>query len=84
MNHPIKLAPKDSRVYNAADAPGHLRGTTMREGKLRKRSCARVYSVHHIDAQGIADCQSWDCWGGLHEERIPVAHLEPYTPASKK
>lgn len=78
MNTQIKLVGENSRIYNAADHPNHLRGTKLINGKLVKNSCALIYSVYLIDSDGIAHCQSWDCWGSLIEEKILVKHLIPY------
>jgi len=75
----IKLVERNSQIYNAADSPSHMRGTKMINGKEVKNSCALVYSVHYVDNKGIAHCQSWDCWGQLYEENIPVKNLIAYS-----
>lgn len=79
MKRKIKLVPENSGIYNAADHPDYIRGTKIIEGKLVKNSCALIYSVHYINSKGIAHCQSWDYWGSLIEEKIPVKQLVPYS-----
>lgn len=72
----IELVPKDSKIYNAADAPGHFRGKNMKG----QRTQALIYSVYCIE-DGMAYCQSWNAiTGQKYEELIPVAHLEAITP----
>jgi hypothetical protein len=71
----ITLVPIDSGVYNAVDHPDHLRGVDAKG----KRTSARIYSVWHVDAKGMARCQSWDIWSNLYAENIPVTHLQAYS-----
>jgi hypothetical protein len=64
---------RDSRIYNAADAPGHERGFMGKD----KPKHARIYSVYSI-SKGMAHCQSWDAWGNLFNEVFPVNTLIPF------
>jgi hypothetical protein len=74
----IQLVNENSHIYNATDHPKHMRGMTIKNGKKIKNSCQLIYSVHAI-YNGIAQCQSWDCFGALYSEKIPVSNLLPYT-----
>lgn len=69
------IAPRDSRIYTAADAPGYERGP-MGKGKPKS---ARIYSVVAVAADGTAECQSWDAWGALHTDHLPISTLVPYS-----
>ena len=74
----LELAEKDSRVYNAVDRKGCERGTPAK-GKPKP---ALIYSVWCV-CDGVASCQSWDMWGGLIEERIPLKNLSPFGPCRR-
>lgn len=72
-----------SRIINACDKTGHGRGQVIKNGRIKPdNKCCLVYSVIGIDGQ-LAICQSWDIFGKLFSERIPLSNLEPYhkTPA---
>ena len=73
----ILLVTENSHIYNAVDHPSHMRGTTLKDGKKVKNSCQLIYSVHAVYS-GIAQCQSWNCFGELLSEKIPVKNLLPF------
>jgi hypothetical protein len=72
------IAARDSGIYTAADAPGYERGP-MGKGKPK---AARIYSVVSVAADGTAECQSWDCYGVLHTDRLAISTLVPFTKKS--
>lgn len=74
------LSEFDKLVYNACDAPGYRRGP-MGPGKP---NAARIYSVYRIEGQ-LAQCQSRDVWGDLHQEALLLTTLIPWKkPLPKK
>ena len=74
----IKLVEINSRIYNAADHPNHMRGGKVINGKVKKNACQLIYSVHFVESKtNLAHCQSWNIYGDLIEEKIPLNHLIP-------
>lgn len=73
-----------SRIYNAVDRPGKGRGKVVGPGgrPVSSKNSLLIYSVVRIDVD-VAVCQSWDVFGNLHSERIPIENLEPYGPEKR-